>query len=525
MCGMTTPASDPRQGVRWKFPVVVIAVAVVALAALHHREWVESYIAAYATALVAVVTAFLLLLWFLFFSGLGRKTRYRGGFAVVALVVGAVAAVQATTRVEGTVSGVGMPRLVWKWSPRAGQNVMGTADPVADVSHPVDLSKTTSADFPQFLGPERSNTIKGSRLERDWTAKPPRKLWSHPVGLGWGAFAVVGDWAVTQEQRGTSEMVVCYEVNTGTPRWEFSHANTRFSEWQGGDGPRSAPTIEGGRVYVMGATGLLDCLDGATGKAVWSRDVMADTHSDNTSFGKSCSPLVTDGLVIVTGGHGASVVAYHKVDGAIAWTGGDETPGYASPMVATLAGVRQVLTINSDSAAAHDLADGKVLWRYPWPGSLPKVPSAVPIGNDRVLISCGYGIGCVVLQVHNDGGTLSVTKVWNNRYLKPKFSDVAIRDGYVYGLDDAVLTCLDLATGKRIWRGENYGFGQILLVHDLLLIQCEDGNVALVEASPLGFRELTRFTALSSKTWNNPVLSAHRLLVRNDQEAACFELP
>ena len=252
---------------------------------------------------------------------------------------------------------------------------------------------------------------------------------------------------------------------------------------------------------------------------------MADTHSGVTSFGKSVSPLIVDDLVIVTGGHGVSLVAYHKTDGSPAWIGGQETPGYASPVLATLGGVRQILTINSESAAAHDLADGKMLWRYAWPGAFPKVPSPVALENDRVLISSGYGIGCVVLQVRNQGGEFSVTTVWNNRYLKPKFSDGVIRDGFLYGLDDAILTCMDIATGKRIWRGENYGFGQMLLVDDLLLIQCEDGNVALVEANASAYRELTRFTALSSKTWNNPVLTGHRLLVRNDREAACFELP
>jgi outer membrane protein assembly factor BamB len=319
---------------------------------------------------------------------------------------------------------------------------------------------------------------------------------------------------------------VCYDAQTGKALWEFSHPDVRFSEWQGGDGPRSTPTISGGRVYAMGATGLLDCLDGATGKAIWSRDVLADTHTSNTSFGKSASPLVTDDLVIVTGGnHGPSLVAYHKADGSPAWSGGDETPGYGSPMIATLAGVSQILIVNADSAAAHDPANGHVLWRYAWPSSLPKVPSAFAVDSDRVLLSCGYGIGCVMLQVNNEAGRLSVTKLWNNRYLKPKFSDVAIRDNYVYGLDDAILTCLDLKTGKRMWRGENYGFGQILLVDDVLLIQCEDGNVALVEANPLKYHELTRFTALSSKTWNNPALAGHRLLVRNDRETACFDLP
>jgi outer membrane protein assembly factor BamB len=522
---MTTPVPPPSPKLRWKFPVVVIALAILAILSLHHREWVESYVAAYATGFVCALTYGLLCLWFAFFSGLRPRTRLRGSIFLLALTVGILVAVKTTTRIEGTISGVGVPRLVWRWSPHAGQNTPALTDVTIDASHPVDLTKTTDHDFAQFLGPTRSNSITGIHLDRDWTAHPPKKLWSRPVGLGWGSFAVVGDWAVTQEQRGQNELTVCYDILTGQPRWEFSHPNTRFSEWQGGDGPRATPTIDAGRVYAMGATGLLDCLDGATGKAIWSRNVMTDTHSTNIAFGKSCSPLVTGDLVIVTPGHGVSLVAYHKSDGSPAWTGGKETSGYASPMLATLGGVRQILTINSDSAAAHDLADGKLLWRYPWPGSLPKVPSPVSIGNDRVLISCGYGIGCVVLQIHNDNGQFSVIKVWNNRFLKPKFADLALRDGYIYGLDDAILTCLDLSTGKRQWRGENYGFGQLLLVDDLLLIQCEDGNVALVEASPSTYRELTRFTALSSKTWNNPVLSGHKLLVRNDQEAACFELP
>ena len=522
---MTTYAPTPGKRLRWKFPLVVLVFATLAILALHHREWVESYIAAYATAFITLLTCFLLLIWFAFFSGLKRQTRYRGVVVLAALVFGAVVALKYTTRVDGTVSGVGVPRLVWKWSPRAENNTAGLPTVVVDSSNPVDLTKTTPQDFPQFLGPNRSNALTGVGLSRDWSAKPPRKMWSQRIGLGWGSFAIVGQWAITQEQRESAETIVCYDINTGKPRWEFSHPNTRFTEWQGGDGPRSTPTISAGRVYAMGATGLLDCLDGATGKPIWSRDVLADSDSHNTSFGKSASPLIIDDLVIVTGGRGASVVAYHKSDGTPAWTGGEETPAYASPVPATLGGIRQILTINSDSAAAHDLADGHLLWKYPWPGQMPKVASPIALDNDHVLLSAGYGLGCVLLQVHNDASKLSVTTVWDSRRLKPKFSDLAIKDGIIYGLDDAILTCIDLATGKRLWRGDNYGFGQILLVDDLLLIQCEDGNVALVEAKPSEFHELTRFKALSSKTWNNPALSGHRLLVRNDHEAACFDLP
>ena len=197
---MSTPAPNPRQRVRLKFPIVVIALAIIAILILHHREWVESFVAAYATAVVLIFTGFLLLIWFAIFSGLKRRTRFSGAAIVVALIFGAIVAVKVTTRVDGTVSGVGMPRLVWKWSPPLGNDPTSLPTVTPDLTHPVDLTKTTAQDFPQFLGPDRSNAISGIHLERDWTAKPPRKLWSQPIGLGWGAFAVVGQWAVTQEQ-------------------------------------------------------------------------------------------------------------------------------------------------------------------------------------------------------------------------------------------------------------------------------------------------------------------------------------
>ena len=511
---------------RWIFPVAVTAVAIAGITAAQDRLLLESYKAAYLTAFIIVLTILILTGWFAGFSGLPRRARLGGLVALAVLALGALVFLKLTTRVEGTVSGVGVPRLVWKWTPRPGENTvqLPTVNP-ASATH-VDLTTTTSTDFPEFLGQGRQNAITGVGLTRDWNA-PPRKLWSQPIGLGWGSFAIVGQWAVTQEQRGSNEVIACYETATGKVCWLHSNSDARFTEWQGGDGPRATPTITGGRVYAMGATGILDCLDGTTGKAIWSHNILEDTSSHNLTYGKTCSPLVSDNLVIVTGGEGGpTLLAFGKQDGAPAWKAGGDTPGYASPMLATIAGIRQVLTINSQSVAGYALADGQPLWRFTWPGGMPKVPQAVPLDHDRVLISAGYGLGTLVLQVSKASeGKQAVRTLWESRSLKPKMSNVVVHQGFVYGLDDAILTCLDLETGKRMWRGESYGFGQLLGVDDLLVIQAESGEVALVEANPTAYRELGRFQALSGKTWNNPALSGHRLLVRNDHEAACFELP
>src|SRR3954468_7503296 len=150
---MTTPTPPPSPRLRWKFPVVVIALAVLVILALHHHEWVESYKAAYGTAFISALTILGLLIWFAFLSGLRPRTRLRGSLVIIALIVGALVAMKATMRIEGTVSGVGVPRLVWKWTPRAGQNTPALTDVPADSAHPVDLNKTTLHDFPQFLGP------------------------------------------------------------------------------------------------------------------------------------------------------------------------------------------------------------------------------------------------------------------------------------------------------------------------------------------------------------------------------------
>jgi outer membrane protein assembly factor BamB len=176
----------------------------------------------------------------------------------------------------------------------------------------------------------------------------------------------------------------------------------------------------------------------------------------------------------------------------------------------------------------HDPADGRILWEYSWPGNFPKCSQPVPLKEDRVFISAGYGAGCAMLQIQaGSGGSMTVEEVWRNQTMKTEFTNVVVRDRYLYGLDDGILACVDLATGQRKWkdRAGNYGYGQILLVGDLLLVQSQAGPVALVEATPTRFHELGQLDALHSKTWNNPVLAGKYLVVRNDREAACYELP
>ncbi len=302
-----------------------------------------------------------------------------------------------------------------------------------------------------------------------------------------------------------------------------------FSQWQGGDGPRATPTVQDGRVFACGATGILDCLEAASGQLIWSRDVLKENNLANLTWGVSASPLVFDDKVVVTGGltDGPTVLAYRRSDGEPLWHAGTDKASYASPILATLAGRRVVLSFNAGSLTAHDPATGDVLLNYPWSdGKMPKAAQPVVIEGHRVFISAGYGAGCELVDIQAGAdGKLVASQVWKSNRMKTQFNSVALREGFLYGLDDGLLACVEVATGARQWKDGRYGSGQTLLVDDLVIIQSEPGPVFLAEARPDGFRELGRLPALSAKTWNYPTLAGRYLLVRNSEEAVCYELP
>ncbi len=403
---------------------------------------------------------------------------------------------------------------------------------------PVDafqLVADSKADFPGFQGGDRNAVLPNVRLDRDWASRPPRELWRVPVGAGLGGFAVVGGYAFTQEQRGAEECVVCRRLADGKEVW--LHADKAPYKGQpayfgmGGPGPRCTPAVYEGRVYTVGATGIFNCLDGSTGDVVWSHNIVEENGGSVAEHGVCGSPLIVGQLVIVapTGKPEISLAAYDRVSGKLAWCKGYEEAGYASPMLARVAGVEQILNYTRGGVTAHNSADGSVLWHYDWTNNEKEVSSqpVAPAGKpDQVLLSVGYGKGSVLLKIGRGAdGAWSATPIWESRNMKTKFTTAVVRDGYVYGLDDGIMQCIDLKTGKQKWKGGRYQHGQILLAGDLILVQTEQpGSVVLVDPSPNKLIELGRIPALSSKTWNCPTLAGKHLLVRNDVEAACYEV-
>jgi outer membrane protein assembly factor BamB len=277
----------------------------------------------------------------------------------------------------------------------------------------------------------------------------------------------------------------------------------------------------------MGATGLLNALDLSTGRRLWSRDVPAENGAALPEWGKSCSPLFVDGRVVVSAGgaNGRSLVAYDAATGEPAWSAGSDGSSYSSPVVLDLAGRAQIVILNQRSIAGHDPHSGTVLWEHPFPGQQPNVTAPIALSRDTLLASVGYGVGSKAYSLSSASGGLAPRLAWESPRLKSKFANLVLHGGFVYGLDDGVLTCIDPASGDRRWKGGRYGHGQILLVGELLLVQTEEGEIVLVEPRPDAHRELTRFAILDGKTWNPPALAGRLLVVRNDREAAAYELP
>jgi outer membrane protein assembly factor BamB len=430
----------------------------------------------------------------------------------------------------GGISGDGDSDLAWRWSKTPEERLLAQAgdEPATTPSTSATPSSASAAaatgtDWPGFRGPERDGVVRGARIATDWSKSPPVQLWRRPVGPGWSSFAVQGGRVYTQEQRGEHEAVSCYNAATGEPVWIHRDA-ARFYESNAGAGPRGTPTLHDGRVYTLGATGILNALNALDGSVVWSRNVASETQTKVPAWGFSGSPLVIDNLVVVAAG--GTLAAYDRNSGEPRWLGPKAGCCYSSPHRVTLGGVTQIVLMNGPGVVSVAPDDGRVLWQHALPtGGRIVQPALTPDGD--LLLSVGEGSDLYRVAVaHRDGGW-KVEERWTSEGLKPYFSDFVVHRGHAYGFDAGTLACIDLKDGARKWAGGSYGSGQLVLLpeQEVLLVVSEQGGLALVGATPERFTELARHPAIKGKTWNHPVLAGDVLLVRNAEEMAAFRVP
>jgi outer membrane protein assembly factor BamB len=426
----------------------------------------------------------------------------------------------------GGVDGDGNPDLHWRWSPTPEQRLLRLADDEPEAHPPTSPRAKVSANWPGFRGPGRDGVARGVKIATDWSKSPPVELWRRDVGPAWSSFAVQGDLFYTQEQRGEEEAVSCYSVTTGQPVWRHNDA-VRFWESNAGAGPRATPTLSNGRVYTCGATGIANALDAADGTVVWSHNAAVETGKKIPGWGFAGSPLIVDDEVIFA--MSGRLVAYDAATGKRRWLSPEGGGGYSSAHLASIAGVKQVLLVDGDSALSFAPDTGAQLWKCDFNGD-GIVQPALTAGGD-ILLGSGSGMGGSVtgvrrISVSRKEDNWATEERWTSAGIKAQFNDFVVQEGHAYGFDGNFLACIDLADGKRLWKGGRYGHGQVILLadQDLLLVLSEKGDLALVSATPDDFRELGRIPAITGKTWNHPALAGDIVLVRNDHKMAAFRL-
>ncbi|EMI57037.1 outer membrane protein assembly factor BamB family protein [Rhodopirellula sallentina] len=427
-------------------------------------------------------------------------------------------------------------------SNRPSEEIAAGTDANTDDATP--SSETLVIEWGQFLGNNRNGVVSNRAFTIPKSASEVETIWNIGIGGGWSSFAVAGDIAVTLEQREDRECVTAYRVSDGELLWMVDHEATHTHPL-GGAGPRSTPAIDQNRVYAQGATGMVWCLDLVTGQVIWETDLLKTAGWDQVesevavTWGRSGSPLIVDGLCVLPFGANAdasqrSLIAFDAKSGEIRWTAGEDQISYASPQLMTLAGVRQIVSVNEQTITGHLIETGEQLWETDWFGQSSggaNCASAIDAGNDRFLIGKGYGGGSALIEVQqsssNDG--FVAEDVWrSNRVMKTKFNHAVVRDGVAYALSNGALQAVDIDSGDRLWeqsRRSRSGQGQVILAGDTLIVQEEMGDVLFVDATPDEYRELLRIDALQHKTWNVPSLAGNILLVRNSVQAMAFRLP
>ena len=419
------------------------------------------------------------------------------------------------------------PEFAWRWSPRHEDTLtaLTTAGPASEL----EFSEAEAAgSWPQFRGPDGNGTVSDSPAHMDWVANPPQELWRISIGPGWSSFSYHNGRLFTQEQRGDQEYVTCYSAADGSLAWSHSD-DARFTEVVSGAGPRSTPSVADGFVYALGATGLLTCLNEADGSSVWQRDLVTELGAAVPMWGCSGSPLIVGSqLILFAGAPGdQGLISLDTATGKSLWGFASTDMNYTTARLMTLCDEDCIVFCDSRGVHALTPETGTVMWTFQpgkWKG--PAMVDPQQLSPTSLLAGLGDGIGLTRLEVEHRDGEWKISEAWSTTKLRPSFNDSLVLDDYIYGFNQAIFSCIDANTGQRQWHGGRYGFGQTVLLKNSrqIVAAAEDGDIALLQATPDGLQELARIPVLDGKTWNHPIVVGDRLFVRNGKSAVCLKM-
>jgi outer membrane protein assembly factor BamB len=386
------------------------------------------------------------------------------------------------------------------------------------------------ADWPGPLGPTRDGVSPERGLLASWPPKGPPRLWSREVGEGFSGPAVAGDALVLFHRVGGDEVVELLDAATGRGKWKFAYASPYSDRFGRGDGPRATPLVSDGRVWTLGAGGVLTCLTLADGAKVWLRDLSADYAPRPGFFGVGTSPLLEGGRLLVNvGAAGAGVVAFDAATGKELWRATDHGASYASPVGANIGGVRHAIFFTREGVLSLDPATGAVRFARRWRSRLDaSVNAATPlVAGDWVFVTASYGTGALLLRCKRDG----TEQVWKgDGVLSSQYVTPVVRDGFLYGCDgradagSVALRCVELEKGKVLWSKESFGCASVTLADGRLILLTDEGDLVLAACSPDGYHELSRAAVLDAPVRALPALSGGRFFARDNGRLVCWDL-
>ncbi|HVY68665.1 MAG TPA: PQQ-binding-like beta-propeller repeat protein [Verrucomicrobiae bacterium] len=401
-----------------------------------------------------------------------------------------------------------------------------------------------AGDWPQYRGPHHDG-ISTEKIASKWPANGPKQLWKAPTSDGFSSITVAGGKAftlITRQVDGTPREVCLaldaatgkelWFVPVGVPKWEGG-GDSGTDDNKGGDGPRSTPTVDGDKVYALAANLVLTCMEAATGKTLWTVDIVKDHAGQNITWKNAASPVIEGNLIFVAGGGpGQALMGINKTDGTVVWKGQDDKMTHATPTIATISGERQVIFFTQKGLVSVKPADGSVLWRHPFKYNVSTAASPV-VSGDMVYCAAGYGVGSTAVRIAKDGDKFTATELWRktgNQPVANHWSTPVQHDGYLYGMfgfkeyGTCPLKCVSLATGEVKWEQAGFGAGNVTLADGRLLALADNGDLVLVDATPEAYKELSRTKAVAGKCWSTPSVSNGKAYVRSTKEAVCLDI-
>lgn len=399
-----------------------------------------------------------------------------------------------------------------------------------------------AVDWTQYRGPNHDGSSP-EKIATSWPAGGPRRLWKVPLTDGFSSFATGDNKAFTLVERlvdgAPQEVCVALDANTGKELWAKALGIAKYDRGgdsgapdnKGGDGPRSTPAYDGGRVYALSGRLVLECLAADSGKRIWSKNFIKEYQGRNITWENAASPVIDGDLVFAAGGGaGQSLLAFDKKDGHLVWKGQDDKMTHSTPTVATILGVRQVIFFTQKGPVAVVPDTGAVLWRYPFRYSTSTAMTPV-VAGDIVYCSAGYGVGAGACRITKTASGFTATQLWFEpaNVLNNHWSTPVAQDGYIYGIfgfkefSRAPLKCVEAATGRVVWSKEGFGPGGCILVDGHVLVLSDSGELVLVKATPAGYMETARTHAVTGKCWSSPCVSNGRIYARSTKEGVCLE--